>query len=128
VVQSQSVRRSNPDAARLAADALVVATAAAEAEGPESQVLAFGLTASMARHGAGAADVVAALVAARRALIAVTGLDPTTEPVPLVVGDQRVAAINLAVYLHGLLDRGAAQTRTDRATVSARALAELRAR
>jgi len=127
VVQSHSVRTSDPDTGALAVDALFVAGVAADAGGADSQVIPFGLTASMARHGARAEDVVEAVLVVRRALIVATGLDPATEPVPLVVGDPRVAAVNLGVYLQGLIDRGAARTRTDRATVTMRTLAQLRA-
>jgi len=127
VVQLEQVRRSDPDASHLAAEALHVVGVAAEVGSPDDQVIPFGLTATMARHGAGAEDVIEAILALRSAVIAASGLDPTTEPVPLVVGDPKVAVVNLAVYLRGLLDRAATAASTDRATVSVRTLAQLRA-
>ena len=130
MAQLEQARISNSDGSRLAAEALYVAGVAAElgAAGlgaAESQVIPFGLTASMARLGAEPEDVVEAILTVRRIVIATAGLDPTSEPVPLVVGDPRVAAVNLAVYLQGLLDRAATATGTGRAEVSARVLAEL---
>jgi hypothetical protein len=123
------VSRGEADAGEtpLAADALHVATVAAEVGGSEAQVIPFGLTASMARHGAGAHDVVEAILALRRAVVSAAGLDPATEPVPLVVGDPAVAAVSLARYLQGLLDRAARAMRTDAAGVSSATLALLRA-
>ncbi|HXX90903.1 MAG TPA: hypothetical protein VEI83_11860 [Acidimicrobiales bacterium] len=111
----------------LAADALHVVTEAAEVDRAESQVIPFGLTASMVRHGAGADEVVRAMLTLREAVMAVSGIDPETEPVPLVVGDPAVAALSLGVYLRGLLDRAARMTGANRAAVSMRTLAFLRA-
>jgi hypothetical protein len=113
--------------ARLAADALDVVRVAAEVGSTEALVIPFGLTASMARHGAGAQDVVDAMLALREAVIAAAGIDPASEPVPLVVGDAMVAALSLGVYLQGLLDRAARVASIDHATVSERTLAQLRA-
>ncbi len=127
MVQLEQGQRSDPDASPLAAEALHVVGVAAEVGSSEDQVIPFGLTATMARHGAGAEDVIEAILALRSAVITAAGLDPTTEPVPLVVGDPKVAVVNLAVYLLGLLDRAATAASTDRATVSVRTLAQLRA-
>jgi hypothetical protein len=127
VAHLEQVRASSDDTSGLATDALHVASVAAEVGSVEAQVIPFGLTASMARHGAGAEDVVEAILEVRAAVIAAAGIDPSTEPVPLVVGDPAVAAVNLGVYLQGLLDRAATVARIDRATVSVRTLAHLRA-
>jgi hypothetical protein len=112
---------------QLAADALHVATVAADVGESEAQVIPFGLTASMARHGAGAHDVIDAILSLRSAVVSAAGLDPDTEPVPLVVGDAAVAALSLGQYLQGLLDRAARAMCTDHAGVSSATLALLRA-
>jgi len=127
VARSEQAQRSDPGAWHLAAEALHVAAEAGAVGSAGGQVIPFGLSASMARHGAGAEDVVDAILEARAAVIATSGIDPATEPVPLVVGDARVAAVNLGVYLQGLLERAAARSRTDRVTVSVRTMARLRA-
>ncbi len=51
----------------------------------------------------------ACLVELRARLLAVAGLDPAAEPVPLVAFDPRVALPSLVLYLGGLLVRGARQ-------------------
>jgi hypothetical protein len=61
----------------------------------------------------------------RGALLAVSSLDHASEPVPLMGGDRRNAVITLAVYLHGLVERGARALATSRPEFSAAALAHL---
>jgi hypothetical protein len=78
-------------------------------EGPvgDSLSLPFGLSASMKRHGLSLDDTIRAVLSVRAALLSVSGLDTTTEPVPLRVADPALFVLNLAVYLDGLLGRAA---------------------
>lgn len=69
--------------------------------------LPLALSVCMARHGAGTDGLIAAMQSLRRAVLAVSGLDPRGEPVPLVAGDPRTAALGLAEHLRGLLFRAA---------------------
>ncbi len=69
--------------------------------------LPLALSVCMQRHGAGTDGLVAAMKSLRRAVLAVSGLDPRTEPVPLLAGDPRTAALGFAEYLRGLIGRAA---------------------
>jgi len=64
-----------------------------------------------------------AMLVLRRALLAASGLDERTEPVPLLVADPVAATISLAVYMDGLLQRAARMTAMSRVDVATRALA-----
>jgi len=122
VPRLELARQNDPDAAGLAAEALGVLLVAGCLAAPDSPAVPFGLTAVMARHRAGAGDVVEALIALRGALVEAGDLDAASEPVPLVVAEPAKAALSLAAYLRELLERAAAVTGTDRDTVAARAL------
>lgn len=78
-------------------------------EGPVgvSLSLPFGLSASMKRHGLGLDETISAVLSVRTALLAVSGLDLASEPVPLRLPDSVLFVLNLAVYLDGLLGRAA---------------------
>ena len=95
--ESGLCRRSRPFPAHLAD------------EGPVgvSLSLPFGLSASMKRHGLGLEETIHAVLSIRSALLWASGLDATSEPVPLRVSDQVMFVLNLAVYLDGLLGRAA---------------------
>jgi hypothetical protein len=61
----------------------------------------------------------------RDAFLTVSGLDRRSEPVPLLGGDRRTSVLTLAVYLDGLVDRGARSARMTRHEVAEAALALL---
>jgi hypothetical protein len=63
-----------------------------------------------------------ALLQLRSALVEVSGLDRRSEPVPLLAGDRRNAILGLAVYLDGLVERGARQSGTTRQDLARGAL------
>jgi hypothetical protein len=67
----------------------------------------------------------ALMLALRSALLAVSGLDRASEPVPLMGGDRRNAIVTLAVYLHGLVERGARLAATSRLELADAALSHL---
>lgn len=69
--------------------------------------LCFGLSAWMKRYGVGLDETIDAMLRLRSALVSVSGIDATSEPVPLRVSDRSVFVLNLAVYLDGLLGRAA---------------------
>lgn len=69
--------------------------------------LALALSLCMERHDADVAALVDAMQLLRRAVLAVSCLDSASEPVPLVTGDLRSAALGLAEYLRGLISRAA---------------------
>jgi hypothetical protein len=76
--------------------------------------LPFGLSAWMKRSGVDLPGAVEALLSLRSAIIIASGLDQHCEPVPLVARDGRTAALSLATYLDGLIDRAAASLGTTR--------------
>ncbi len=97
-----------------ASEKLVAADVAAVLAGATDEVVAraplalpLALSVCMQRHDAGTEGLIGAMQALRRAVLAVSGLDPRSEPVLLVAGDQREAALRLAEYLRGLLGRAA---------------------
>ncbi len=87
--------------------AAVLAEATDEVLDAAPLVLPLALSVCMERHDAGIAGLVAAMQSLRGAVLAVSGLDPLSEPVPLVAGDPRTAALGLAEYLRDLLSRAA---------------------
>jgi hypothetical protein len=66
-----------------------------------------------------------AMLALRSAFLTVSGLDQRSEPVPLLGADRRTSVLTLAVYLDGLMGRGARATRTTRSELAEAALALL---
>lgn len=87
--------------------------------------LELGVTLWMSRAGAGLGAVRATLVELRGALVAASGLDARSEPVPLGAADDRLEVRTLAVYLHHLLERAANRRRCSRAEMAEGALALL---
>lgn len=95
-------------AAEVAAEvAAVLAGATDEVLAVAPLTLPLALSICMQRHDAGTEELIAAMQALRQAVLAVSGLDSRSEPVPLVAGDPRAAALGLAEYLRGLLARAA---------------------
>ncbi|MGH8988513.1 MAG: hypothetical protein ACRDXC_07950 [Acidimicrobiales bacterium] len=95
-----------------ASEGAVAAEVAAVLAGATDEVLSaspltvpLALSICMARHEAGIDGLLAAMQALRRAVLAVSGLDARREPVPLVTGDPRTAALGMAEYLRGLIVR-----------------------
>ena len=111
-------RPAETDAAGLAADALGVVLVAAGLGSSTTPAIPFGLTAAMARRAAPVRAVVDALLLLREAVMAAGGIDPATEPVPLVVAEPDVAAVSLVAYLRGLVERAAAVSGTSREAVA----------
>lgn len=87
--------------------------------------LPLALSVPMARHGLGADDLVESMRLLRRAVLAASGLDPASEPVPLAPGDGRSAALALAGYLHDLLGRAAASVGSARDVLAASVVSRL---
>ena len=92
----------------------------------ESLVLPLALSACMARYCVDPEALVDAMLPLRRALIAVSALDASIEPVPLTVGDPKDAALRLASYLHGLLSRASAASDLRREALASAAAHQLR--
>jgi hypothetical protein len=66
-----------------------------------------------------------AMLALRAAFLTVSGLDQRSEPVPLLGADRRTSVLTLAVYLDGLMGRGARAARMTRSELADAALALL---
>lgn len=88
-----------------AAVAAVLAQATDDLVAGAPLALPLALSACMARHGTGSEDLIALLRSLRRAVLAVSGLDPRSEPVPLAAGEPRSAALGMAEHVRGLLAR-----------------------
>lgn len=71
--------------------------------------LELGVSIWMRRSGLSLAEARGELLEIRRVLVGVCGLDPSSEPVPLVGRCLRLDVVNLVVYLGDLLRRGAAR-------------------
>lgn len=72
------------------------------------------------RSGLRTAAALDALLALRDALLAASGLDRRSEPVPLLAGAPQLALRSLLVYLDGLVERGARAAGTSRGGLLAR--------
>lgn len=87
--------------------AAVLARASDEVTAAAPLTLPLALSLCMERHDADVTELVDAMQLVRRAVLAVSGLDSASEPVPLVTGDLRSAALGFAEYLRGLIGRAA---------------------
>jgi hypothetical protein len=105
--------------------AAVLAAATDDVVSGAPLALPLALSVCMQRHGEGADGLVEAMQLLRETVLAVSGLDAAGEPVPLVVGDARTAALVLAGYLHDLLDRAARASATPRGAVALAAAEQL---
>lgn len=110
----------------VAADvAAALAQASDEAVSGAPLTLPLALSVCMERHAVGASGLIEAMQALRAALLSVSGLDPGAEPVPLVTGDARCAALGLAEYLRDLLGRAARASAAAPHVLASAAAAEL---
>ncbi len=87
--------------------------------------LELGLSVWLRRSGTSLLEARERLFEARRAILSVCGLDPATEPVPLVGRSPRADALTLAGYVGDLLRRAAAVSGWSVGVVAERAMAEL---
>jgi hypothetical protein len=102
--------RANPEAVQgafLREAALGVAGIIPEDLDPGNLTLPLGVSAWIVRSDVDLAQACQAMLALRSAFVRVSGLDQVSEPVPLLGGDRRTSVLTLAVYLDGLMDRGA---------------------
>ncbi len=67
-------------------------------------------------------DAIAQMWAIRQAVLEVSDLDASTEPIPFGGRSERLDLLNLAIYLGNLVGRAAARQDCDRHTVVTRAL------
>jgi len=117
--------QADDDATVAAEVAAALAQATDEAVSSAPLTLPLALSVCMERHAVGATGLIDAMQALRTALLAVSGLDPRCEPVPLVAGDARAAALGLAEYLRGLLGRAARASAVAPDAVASAAAAKL---
>jgi len=87
--------------------------------------LELGLSVWMRRNGTTPEEARRALLALREQVIEACGLDPATEPVPLVGRAPRLDVVSLISYLGQLLRRGAAAAGLSPRAVAERVRAEL---
>jgi hypothetical protein len=88
-----------------AALAAVLAEATEDLMTDAPLALPLALSVCMAHHDTGTEDLIALLRSLRGAILTVSGLDPRSEPVPLVAGEPRRAALGMAEHVRGLLTR-----------------------
>lgn len=87
--------------------------------------LPLGLSAWIVRAAIGLPDAYDAMLRLRGALVRAAGLDLRSEPVPLRVGDSRIALCSLGAYLFGLVGRAARHAGMSPTELADAALAEL---
>jgi hypothetical protein len=92
---------------------------------PGNLTIPLGVSTWLVRSDVELDEACDALLELRGAFLAVSGLDRRSEPVPLVGSDGRTAVLTLAVYLHGLMARGARAAGTTPADLAESALALL---
>lgn len=113
--------------ARLAGEIALLLAAAPDSDAIRAPLaLPLALSACMARHCVDPEGLIEAMLPLRRALLAVSALDPDDEPVPLAAGEPSDAALHLAAYLHGLLARASAASDLRRDALASAAAARLR--
>jgi hypothetical protein len=91
----------------------------------DSLTLTFGLSAWMRRCSVGRDEACAGLSMLRDALLAVSGLDRRTEPVPLRTADAKTTLVIMTTYVEGLVSRAAASAGVSREAVVDQAVAYL---
>lgn len=87
--------------------------------------LIFALSAWIRSSGIGTLPACSSLLSLRVAILEVSGLDPRSEPTPLLTGDARCALISLSIYMHGLICRASAHSHCSRAEIVEAALQAL---
>ncbi len=87
--------------------------------------LELGLSVWLRRSGTSLLEARDRLSEARQAVLAASGLDPATEPVPLIGRSPRADVITLAAYVGDLLRRAAAAADCSVTLVAERAIAML---
>jgi hypothetical protein len=105
--------------------ALGLATLEPEDLAPGVLTLPLALSTWIRRAGIGPVRACDGLMLLRSAFVGASGLDERSEPVPLRGSDSRTTVVNLAVYLDGLVGRGARAAHTTRVQLAEEALALL---
>ena len=87
--------------------------------------LELGLSLWLRRSGTSPRQAVVELLEIRRSILAVSGLDPAYEPVPLIGRSAKVDLLLLAAYVSHLLERAVTASGWSRGTLLARVVAAL---
>lgn len=90
--------------------------------------LELGLSLWMRRSGTSIEEARRAMWGLRGALIEASGIDGSTEPIPLHGVDPRLDVVNLGAYLRRLIGRATARAQCDPGLLVERALGILRSR
>jgi hypothetical protein len=94
-------------------------------DGDQELLLELGLSAWMRRSGVAVGSLRTSMLDIRDALVAAGGLDPDTEPIPLLGRSDRADVLNLAAYLCVLVRRAAISAGCPPAALAERAIAAL---
>jgi hypothetical protein len=92
---------------------------------PGDLAIPLGLSAWIVRASVDLPDAFDALLRLRAEVLAVSGLDRASEPVPLRVGDPRAALRSLGSYLFDLVGRAARHARLSPVELAERTLEQL---
>jgi len=92
---------------------------------PGDLAVPLGLSAWIVRASVELPDAYDVLLRLRAEVLAVSGLDRSTEPVPLRVGDPRAALAGLGSYLYDLVGRAARHARVPPVELAERTLERL---
>ncbi len=87
--------------------------------------LELGISVWMRRSGTSLLEARDMLLESREVILSASGLDPATEPVPLVGRSPRLDVVNLAAYVGNLLRRASAATGCSIGTLAERVIADL---
>jgi hypothetical protein len=96
-----------------------------QAMAPGDLAIPLGLSAWIVRAALELPDAYEALLRLRAEVLDVSGLDRTTEPVPLRVGDPRAALRSLGSYLYDLVGRAARHARLSPVELAERTLEQI---
>lgn len=92
---------------------------------PGDLAIPLGLSAWIVRASVDLPDAFDALLRVRAEVMAVSGLDRVSEPVPLRVGDPRAALRSLGAYLYDLVGRAARRAQVSPVELAERTLQRL---
>jgi len=87
--------------------------------------LELGISVWLRRSGTSLLEARDVLLEIRAVIVEVSGLDPATEPVPLVGRSPRLDVVNLVAYVSSLLRRASATAGSSVSAVAQRVIAEL---
>lgn len=123
-----SAKNSNQLREFVSAFAAGLAELSDEDFGEERLTLPLGVSAWMRQSRVEMSGASDAMLALRSAILETSGLDASSEPVPLAMRDRATNLLSLATYIYHLVNRASLRSQTSRSEVVGRALSAMEPR